>query len=566
LSTSTHTTPNENPSEPTFIHSFKPIHSFIMEQTLIDRFHQLRDSLLANDPSLTRLEPWQGMEAIPFSFHYLEDEDVHQALIDCFTACKGNTTVQSVVLHALPEPELCVALQHISGLVNLRELRMVNNTKSQSLNLTVLTTFLQAHQATLMKFKKKNQTRTQTRRFGLQRIYLTTRLQITSQAQIDDFATCLGTQPNCSTLQSLSLKLIPRCSIQEPNLTLDPILQACAALPVLQTVRLSAGYDHNPYGRSLVSPAALRALLWQSHQHQKSGSSSTSKSSLQRICLENFGLQSRHVETVAWQLQDNTSLTRLDLPTNPHVGVGAWQAVAKVLQGSNGTLQTCLFDTGRQQPHGQNSPLLETVHQEIQLATFLNRLGIHELLQTSCHHAWIDRLTQANHPNAYDSTTGATAGQPSQSRPAKASRRQRSHDVGHGNDDDQALLSLNASYTLLRLNPSLCALPVQSSSSTSTPAVAATHSHHLRKRTKASIVPPELLPRRHRAVLAGNNNNEIAGNKTDADATAVAVSALSATKTSTSTRRRCTSHSVEFAPAGKVVDSSSTLFWQRLSC
>jgi hypothetical protein len=231
-----------------------------MEQKLIARFHRLRDSLLANDPSLTRLEPWEGMEAIPFSFHYLEDYDVQQALVDCFAACLGNHTVTSVVLQALPEPELCQALLHISSLVNLRELRIVNNTKSQSLNLTVLTTFLQAHHATLIAHRatlKKKTTRSSkaTNRgpFGLQRLYLTTRLQIMSQAHIADFATCLGTQANCSTLQSLSLKLIPRCSIQEPNLTLDPMLQACAALPVLQTVRLSAGYDHNPYDRPLVS-------------------------------------------------------------------------------------------------------------------------------------------------------------------------------------------------------------------------------------------------------------------------------------------------------------------------
>jgi hypothetical protein len=515
-----------------------------MKRKLIDRFHRLRDSLLVDDPSLTRLEPWQGMEAIPFSCHYLEDKDVHQALVDCFTACQGNTTVQSVVLQALPEPELCLALQYISGLMNLRELRIVNNTKSQSLNLTVLTTCLQAHQATLMKFKKKNKTKTKTNRgFGLQRIYLTTRLQITSQTQITAFATCLGTQSNCSSLQSLSLKLIPRCSIQEPDLTLDSMFHACAALPVLQTVRLAAGYDHNPYGQPLVSPAALRALLWQSQQHSGCSSHSNGNSSLQRICLENFGLQSRHVETIACQLKDNTVLTRLDLPTNPHVGVTAWQAVAKVLQGpnSNCTLQTCLFDTGRQ-PTSQN-PLLETVYQEIQLATFLNRLGIHELLQKSCHQTWINRLTQANHQNEYHPTTGATAGQQSQSRPQPSSRRRRSHDVGH-DDDDQALLSLNASYTLLRLNPFMCALPVHpsSSSSFSIPTVVATHSHHLRKRTQASIAPPELLPCRHRIVYANNNNNNnnnVAPNKTDTNDNAVAVSALSATASATSTPTRC---------------------------
>jgi hypothetical protein len=92
-------------------------------------------------------------------------------------------------------------------------------------------------------------------------------------------------------------------------------------------------------------------------------------------------------------------------------------------------------------------------------------------------------------------------------------------------------LSLNASYTLLRLNPSLCA-------SSSTPTAVATHSHRLRKRTKASIVPPELLPRRDRALLANNNNNESAVDKTDATSVANAVSALSVSAKSEPTRRR----------------------------
>jgi hypothetical protein len=516
-----------------------------MEQELIARFDRLREQLLANDPSLTRLEPWQGMEAVPFSFHYLEDYDVQRALVDCFAACLGNHTVTSVVLQALPEPELCQALLHISSLVNLRELRIVNNTKSQSLNLTVLTNFLQAHHSTLTQFKRKRSNKATGRSFGLQRIYLTTRLQMTSQAHIAKFAMCLGTQSNCSTLQSLSLKLIPRCSIQEPNLTLDPMLHACAALPVLQTVRLSAGYDHNPYGRPLVSPAALRALLW-------------TRSNLQRLCLENFGLQSLHVETVACQLKDNTVLTRLDLPRNPHIGVTAWQSVAKVLQeGSNRTLQTCLFDAGASNSchdstgihtstptstacttpptviYLQASNPFETVHQEIQLATFLNQLGVQELLQKSCHHEWINHLIQSNHP-----TTVAAAGQ--QSRP-QTSRRRRSDDVGHVDDDDdaQALLSLNASYTLLRLNPSLC-----------TPTEPATHSHRLRKRTKASSVPPELLPRRDRTLLACKNN-EIAANKSETDLSASAKTAL--------TGIRSSPHSV--LTDGNVANGSSTLSW-----
>jgi hypothetical protein len=541
-------------------HSFKLI--FIMEQKLIARFHRLRDSLLANDPSLTRLEPWQGMDAIPFSFHYLEDYDVQQALADCFAACLGNQTVTSVVLQALPEPELCQALHHISSLVNLRELRIVNNTKSQSLNLTVLTTFLQAHHSTLIAHRatsKKTKTRsskvTNIGPFGLQRIYSTTRLQIMSQAHIADFATCLGTQANCSTLQSLSLKLIPRCSIQEPNLTLDPILQACAALPVLQTVRLSAGYDHNPYDRPLVSAAVLRALLW---------TRSNTNSSLQRLCLENVGLESHHVETVACQLKENTALIRLDLPRNPHIGATAWEAVAKVLQErSNCTLQTCLFDTGASCHDGpltsslaactvppmemdtnlqRPSSPLGTVHQKIQLATYLNRLGIHELLQKSCHHDWINCMTQANHP-----TAGAAAEQ--QTRP-QTSRLRRFHDVDYG-DDAQALLSLNASYTLLRLNPSLCA------SSSSTPPVAATHSHHLRRRTKASIVPPELLSRRDWAVLV--NTYENAADKTDATVQASAVSALSASVKTAPTQRGRMPQSL--ATAGNVADGSSSLFW-----
>lgn len=538
-----------------------------MERKLIDRFHRLRDLLLANDPSLTRLEPWQGMEAVPFSAHYLEDCDVQQALVDCFAACLGNDTVTSVVLQALPEPELCQALLHISSLVNLQELRIVNNTKSQSLHLTVLTTFLRAHHITLIAhrakaLKKKNTRSTKVANegtFGLQLIYLTTRLQINTQAQIAYFAMCLATQPNCSTLQSLSFNLIPRCSIQEPNLTLDPMLQACAVLPALQTLRLSAGYDHNPYGQPLVSAAALRALLRQSNLQQH-----PSGNSLQRLCLKNFGLQSRHVETVASQLKDNTVLTRLDLPRNPHIGVAAWQAVAKVLRdGSNCTLQSCLFDTDAschestyndtntpttcteapmdmdialQQQTGRHSiSPLETVHQEIQLATFLNRLGIHELLQKSCHHEWINRLAQAN---ANHQTTGAAGGQQNQRRP-RTSRRD------DDQDDVQALLSLNASYTFLRLNPSLCA-------SSSTPAtLAATHSHDLRKRTKASIVPPELLPRHDRAVLAINNN-----------ADAVAVSALSASAETAPTIRRRMPHSG--ATTENVEDGSSTLFWPLL--
>jgi hypothetical protein len=548
-----------------------------MEQQLIERFHKLRDSLRANDPSLIRFDLWQGMEAvaIPYAFQFLEDDRVQQALTDCLTACQGNTTVQSVVLQALPEPELCQALSHVSGLVNLRELRIVHNHKSQSLPVTVLTQFLigqdqRKHQGKHLQVNKK----------GLLRIYLTTRLQITSQAQIDQLSASLA--QHCPTLASLSLKLIPRCSIQEPDLSLDPILQACAALPHLQTVRLSAGYDHNPYGRPLVSAGALESLLQQT-------STKLQCCSLQRLALENFGLQSRHVETVAKVLITNTVLTRIDLPRNPHVGVSAWQAVARVLHGqtnSNCTLHTCLFDHQQQHHHHANdsqqqqqqSYPLEKVHQEIQLATFLNRLGSQQLLQHACnHHDWIRRLAQANHPptettasNTSTSTSNTAVAGPTSTcklsqRKIGLQRRQflddRHADVDNRDRDDaQALLSLNASYTLLRLNPSLCTLPrlphpgqqqqqqqQESWSSTPPPPTTTTGpspSRHLHKHTKASIV-------------LANLKNKI----TTMDA---AVNALSSSSSSAApTRRRRTHHAA--AGAENAADGS-TLYWQTLSC
>jgi hypothetical protein len=162
-------------------------------------------------------------------------------------------------------------------------------------------------------------------------------------------------------------------------------------------------------------------------------------------------------ETVACQLKDNTSLTRLDFAQNPHIGVIAWEAVAKVCRNVQIT-QTCLFDTV---PAVMTVPIpvvwlhcLAQMEMDWTLAAayssplrqstkryswppYLNRLGIHELCKKSNHRDWINCMTQTNHP-----TTGHAAER--QSRQTLETSTLSRWTMA---TDARALLSLNASYT-----------------------------------------------------------------------------------------------------------------------
>jgi hypothetical protein len=58
-------------------------------------------------------------------------------------------------------------------------------------------------------------------------------------------------------------------------------------------------------------------------------SNGNNNNGLQRLCLENLGLN--HVTWKQLLVSSRTiPLIRLDLPQNPHIGVAAWEAVAKI--------------------------------------------------------------------------------------------------------------------------------------------------------------------------------------------------------------------------------------------
>jgi len=452
-----------------------------MDENLIHRLEDLRDRLLRNDPYLTCLEPWQGMESVPFACHYLESQDVQVALRDCLAACQGNTACRKVHLQALPEPELCQALQLTSALLNLQDFTVRHHSVSQSLPCQVLTAFIESQRPLAKKYNLEQ------RRTGLMRLSCQTRLQIQQQQQIQDLATAIGFQRH---MQHLTLHLLPRCSIQQPDLSFNCLLEHCAALPQLQTLKLVAGYEHNPYGRPLVSVSVLETLL------------RSNQTALRHVELDNFGLTDAHVHAVAASLATTTRtasrprapvLERLSLPRNPHVSVTAWNAVVTALQ-TNWTLLHCQtgYEGGIHAPAlsaGTTTPSStgtlqqqESVHLEIQLVTFLNRIGRGALLQGSTTDIdWFRCLTVAN----------CNKDNCSNSKSSRIKRSRCRHERQDTSKDTQEeLLSLNASYTLLRLNPSLCSVcndPQQQQRTQH-------HSYALRQRTGSSV-PVSLLPR-----------------------------------------------------------------------
>ena len=222
-----------------------------VEQELIDSLDRLTQRLTNKDPTLTHLEPWLGAYADLF----LEHASVERAFDRCIQAAHHNTVVESVTLRCLPERELSYALEHLP--VRTLHLTVKQSSRSQSLPCSVFAGLTPE----------------------LRSLKVDTRIAVRSAADVHQLGHALS---RATSLQEIELHILPRCSFDDPHLSLDVLLQS---LRHLRSVRLIAGYDYNHYHKPLCTKFALAQFL---HQNPN----------LQTLQLDNVGLGDAQLRTI----------------------------------------------------------------------------------------------------------------------------------------------------------------------------------------------------------------------------------------------------------------------------
>jgi hypothetical protein len=123
------------------------------------------------------------------------------------------------------------------------------------------------------------------------------RIHVRNLQQIHRFAV-EGIGKNMKSLRYISLHFLPRCSIATPTIDFNALIKVLASESVdkrkLTYIEIKLGYNHNPYGRSMVSISSLSQLLL---------STSSYNSNLQSIILHNVGISSGHIHMIAELLQ-----------------------------------------------------------------------------------------------------------------------------------------------------------------------------------------------------------------------------------------------------------------------
>lgn len=324
--------------------------------SLVDELQRLTIRLRRND-KIEVLEPCAAVR-FPFYMNVCEERTVRRALGLALQACSVNTSLKAVKLQSLPEPELRLALKHLS-FVQLDKLK-VAHVDSQALPVDALISFLEMQ--------------------NLVSLEIQTRIYVRSNDQMLKLAGALQKQ---TRLRRLQLNLLPRCAVNAPTLSVDSILQACASLSELVSLKIVLGYEHNPYQRPMVRPQTIEALL-------------NDSSVLSKLTLDNLGLTDLHMKTIATSLKTNKSLQTLCLYRNPRITNAGLELLDEVLaSNANTTLHSFdLLAVSWMARSHYNTMMIR----QVQLHARLNRLGCKRLLEASplSTRAFVDKLTEAN--------------------------------------------------------------------------------------------------------------------------------------------------------------------------
>ena len=300
----------------------------------------------------------------------LEETSVQQALQQCLEAVAMSTTVETLHLGNLPEPDLEAALltlargmdaKHSNGggnkhspCNNLQKLYIGPLNPSNSLSGKVLTKLLQSMAGST----------------SLRVLDIPCRIRLPNQAAVGALAQTISQLP---ALARLRMHVVPRTSIERPTLRLDSLLRAVTDLDYLE---ITAGYpEHNPYQKPIVRSRTMAQLLERNP-------------AIRVLSLSNFGLTSSHVRALLFQGPWPALLERLSLLHHARLAPLKWgDMLASQLQDPQHTAlrtvqipQSCL---------------------SVDVWTTLNRLGRAKLIQSTqgsrdyrC--AWQDLMERAH--------------------------------------------------------------------------------------------------------------------------------------------------------------------------
>jgi hypothetical protein len=262
-----------------------------MSREILQHLNALRQRLGEQDPTLTAVCLWPANLHMSQSYvsMCLEETPVQEALRDCLCACAKNPLIESIRLGDLPEPDLEGALLTLARIwhgrppLRLRTFTLGPVHASSSLAGPAVTKLCQAlRQAP-----------------RLEVLDFPCRIRLANQTALQALATSLAP---LRSLRRLRLHVIPRTSIEQPRMTLNPLLEVLAGLEHLE---ITAGFpQHNPYQQPLVSPSRLASLL-------------AHNPTLRFLRLENVGLRGSHIDLMVQALP--LPLEDLLLPHNPRL-------------------------------------------------------------------------------------------------------------------------------------------------------------------------------------------------------------------------------------------------------
>lgn len=306
--------------------------STMCKAQLLRELRSLNRRLLEDDPSLSSIAPWESASTHPSNLSWLEFSDCQEALKAVWTACLSSRHLSSVTLHALPEPDLRVALEILRRTAALRFLH-IHPSPSQSLPLSVLSKFLQSQHSLLV-------------------LKVQVTLTIKTQQELTNFSSALS---QVRSLQRLTLTLLPRRRLDDPLLALDELVLTCSRLSQLKSFRVSCGYEHNPYRTSLLQDSTCLQQLM-------------ALPSLKHVCLDNWGLHT--VKDVAINNLQSLKLYRMPIQD--------WNLMKQAVE-TNMSLRKIRLSPNT--ISALKSPSLRQTERELQLIVKLNALGRPQLLQ-----------------------------------------------------------------------------------------------------------------------------------------------------------------------------------------
>ena len=382
-----------------------------------------------NDPELRRVEllPRPRRCSTLLGSFWLENELVCQALQECWRALRGNRQVRHLVLKALPEAELRMALRDAVALQDLQHLWIQQTLPSQSLSCDdpLRSALLTAH----MPIPSLQRT-------GLQSLCLDVRLTVDTQAQLDALSSDFRL---LTQLRQVQLHLVPQCSMQYPTLSMQSLLQTFADLAnsqhqKLTTLQLTLGCAQNPFQQPLIQNAGVLEFLL------------SSRSSLERLHLDNFGFRNEHLQVVTQALETNTKLQHLQFAAHggSAFSVPTVQTFCEMLQQrSNVTLQSCSVVVGSPpidgtiRPHHSTQQLhptateLQWQQEHVNLWCFLNRLRKETLSVVGRTQQWWDMIFRVDESVSIRTSLSTDPAAATASKPLRRRRRRNEQQQQH---------------------------------------------------------------------------------------------------------------------------------------